>query len=101
MSKDMDLLALQNKIQEFRGERGWLESDSTYILAKSVFVEASELLECFQFDEDGVDLAAVKSEIADVLMYALSLCYDAGWHPEDVILEKLEDVARRYPKVSQ
>ena len=60
---------------------------------------AAELLECYQFSEENVDLEAVKSELADVLMYALSLAYDLNWDVTEIIEEKLIDVARRYPKV--
>lgn len=98
---NMTLSSLQGIIESFRRDRGWDASDTPYILAKSVFVEAAELLECYQNGEHDVDESAIKSEVADVLMYTLSLCYDVGWNPADVILEKMNDVARRYPKVNQ
>ncbi|MBE6114158.1 MAG: nucleotide pyrophosphohydrolase [Erysipelotrichaceae bacterium] len=90
---------LKNIIETFREERGWKASDTPAILAKSIIVEAAELLECYQFSEENVDLESVKSELADVLMYALSLAYDLDWNVTEIIEEKLVDVARRYPKV--
>lgn len=99
--QNMTLRELEEVVVSFRKERGWDATDTPYILAKSVFVEAAELLECYQNEASQVDIAAVQSEVADVLMYALSLCYDAGWNPADVIVTKMEDVAKRYPKVNQ
>lgn len=90
---------LKNIIETFREERGWKESDTPAILAKSIIVEAAELLECYQFSEDNVNLDNVKSELADVLMYALSLAYDLNWDIQEIIEEKLVDVAARYPKL--
>ena len=86
---------LLHKIQQMRVAKGWDKSDTPQILAKSVFAEAGELLECY-LDND-VDLNAVKSELADVLMYTLSLCYDLGWDPSEVIESKFIDIDRRYP----
>lgn len=90
---------LQELIERFRKERGWDQTDTPSILVKSIFVEASELLECDQFAEETTDLEALKSELADVLMYSLSLCYDLKLDPYAIIAEKLVDVAKRYPKV--
>jgi dCTP diphosphatase len=83
------------KIQQMRIAKGWDKSDTPEILAKSVFAEAGELLECYL--DENVDFAAVKSELADVLMYSLSLCYDLGLDPSDVIESKFPDIDRRYP----
>jgi dCTP diphosphatase len=83
------------KIQQMRIAKGWDKSDTPEILAKSVFVEAGELLECYL--KDTVDLSAVQSELADVLMYALSLCHDLGLDPSEVVESKFGDIDRRYP----
>lgn len=86
---------LLDKIQALRIAKGWDRSDTPEILAKSIVVEAAELLACYHHDE--VDLDAVESELADVLMYALSLCRDLGLDPEAVVLGKFDDIHRRYP----
>ena len=88
-----------DKIEQMRVQRGWDKTDTPAILAKSVVVEAAELLECFQFSETKVDYAAVKSEVADVLMYAISLCTDQGWDYKQVVIDKIKDVESRYPRV--
>lgn len=82
------------KIQKMRKDKGWDVSDTPEILAKSVFVEAGELLECYLAEPD---LEHIKSELADVLMYALSLCVDLGLDPVDVVTSKFIDIDARYP----
>lgn len=91
---------LKDMIQEFRRERDWNLSDTPNRLVKSIFVEASELLECMQWGDEVYDLAHLQAELADVLMYALSLCYDLNLNPKSIIEEKMVDVAKRYPKVN-
>jgi len=97
MEEKMDDLC--TKIQELRRSRGWLETDTAAILAKSIIVEAAELLECYQWDEKKVDKQAIKSELADVLMYTISLCIHYGWDYQEVVLSKFDDIQRRYPAV--
>lgn len=86
---------LLDKIQELRIQKGWDKTDTPEILAKSIVVEAAELLECYMNDQ--VDLAAVKSELADVLMYALSLARDLDLDPYEVVVSKFDDIHSRYP----
>ncbi len=86
---------LIEKIQALRIAKAWDSSDTPEILAKSIVVEAAELMECYL--DDSVDLVAVKSELADVLMYALSLCHDLNLDPTEVVLSKFEDIHARYP----
>ena len=90
---------LCEKIQELRESRGWLESDTAAILAKSIIIEAAELLECYQWQEESIEIEAVKSEVADVLMYTISLCIHYGWDYKEVVLSKFDDIKRRYPSV--
>ncbi|MGN1398847.1 MAG: MazG-like family protein [Erysipelotrichaceae bacterium] len=85
-------------IQKMRVDCGWDKSDTLPILIKSVSVESSELLETIQWSEDEIDLQAVKSELADVLMYALSIAIDQNWDVKTLIEEKMVDVYKRYGK---
>ena len=84
-------------IQEMRVSRGWDKSDTLPILIKSVAVEAAELLETIQWDEENIDMEAVKGELADVLMYALSICIDYDMDVQQLIEEKIKNVYSRYP----
>ena len=88
---------LCQRIQKMRIDKGWDKTDTDPILAKSIVIEAAELLECYQWDEEHVDKEAVKSELADVLMYTISLCMDNGWDYKQVVYDKFDDVNRRYP----
>ena len=85
-------------IQEMRVSRGWDETDTLPILIKSVAVEAAELLETIQWDEENIDMEQVKSELADVLMYALSICIDYDLDVQEIIEEKIKNVYSRYPE---
>ncbi len=82
-------------IQDFRIRKGWHLSDTPHVLAKSTLVESAELLECFL--EEIPNDEAIQSELADVLMYALSLAMDKGWDVQTLIKKKLVDVDARYP----
>ncbi len=85
-------------IQEMRISRGWDKTDTLPILIKSVSVEAAELLETIQWDEENIDMEAVKGELADVLMYALSICIDNDIDVLQLIKDKIENVYERYPQ---
>ena len=58
------------KIKQFTQERDWDQFHSPANLAKSISIEASELLECFQWSDE-YDRDAVISELADVVNYAI------------------------------
>ncbi len=77
-------------------EREWGMFHTPANLAKSVSIEAAELLECFQWS-DGADRERVKEELADVLTYCYLLADKLGLDPEQIILEKLEATKAKYP----
>lgn len=86
-----------NKIIEFRNSRGWGESDNPENLAKSIIIEAAELLENYQWGLDNVDIINVKEELADVIIYSIAMAYDLGFDIEEIIEEKLVKNALKYP----
>jgi len=86
------------EIIRFRNDRGWEHSDNPENLAKSIIIEAAELLENYQWGADHADLENVKEEIADVVIYAIAMAYDLGFDMEKIILEKLEKNAIKYPR---
>lgn len=90
---------LKNIIEEFRKARGWDKVDTEDRLAKSIIIEAAELLEHFQWQAEGYNKQEVCDELADVLMYSLALCYHLGEDPKEIIKNKLIDVAKRYPEI--
>ena len=84
-------------IIKFRNERGWESNDKPENLAKSIIIEAAELLENYQWGPDHADMENVKEEIADVIIYAMAMAHDLGFDIEQMIYEKLEKNAEKYP----
>ena len=58
-----------DRIRKFTSDRNWEQYHTPTNLAKSISIEASELLECFQWSDDDYDLEHVKEELADVMVY--------------------------------
>lgn len=92
---------LINDIIKFRDERGWRHHDTPSALAKSIIIEAAELLENYQWEDILPDTENVKEELADVLIYSIAMCSDLGLDPEEIIREKLEKNAIKYPKINE
>ncbi len=76
-----------------RKEKGWDKTDNPNILAKSIVIEANELLECFYTSD--LNIVDVKSELADVLMYTLILIDDLGLDANDICYKKMLEVKER------
>ncbi len=88
---------LIKKIIEFRDERGWREHDTPEALAKSIVIEAAELLENYQWPDTAPNLENVADELADVIMYALAMATDLGLDPETICFAKIEKNKTKYP----
>ncbi len=86
----------RDEILAFVAERDWAQFHSPGNLAKSIAIEAGELLECYQWDQDA-DPERVRSELADVLTYCVLLAERLGVDLSDIVLEKLEVSRRKYP----
>lgn len=82
-------------LRAFVTEREWGQFHTPENLAKSVSIEAAELLECFQWG--GEDLASAEGELADVLTYCLLLADRLGLDPNAIVLEKLAKTREKYP----
>ena len=87
---------LIKEIEEFNKERDWDQFHSPENLAKSIAIEAGELLECFQWNNN-YDKDELKYEIADVMNYCILLCYQIGVDPKEIILKKLDKTRKKYP----
>lgn len=87
---------LQDKIEKFNEERDWDQFHSPENLAKSIAIEAGELLECFQWNNE-YDLEDVKEELADVMNYCIQMANKLGVDPKQIILDKMEKTAKKYP----
>jgi NTP pyrophosphatase (non-canonical NTP hydrolase) len=85
------------EIIDFRDARGWKSNDQPENLAKSIIIEAAELLENYQWGAEHADMENVKEEIADVLIYSIALAHDLGFDVEEMIREKLIKNSIKYP----
>lgn len=86
-----------NRIRKFSEDRDWDQFHSPANLAKSIVIEAAELLECFQWSEDEYDLQHVKEEIADVLVYSQNLMDKLGLDADEIINMKMNQNEAKYP----
>ena len=94
-----DLKKLMQEIDTFTEERDWDQFHSPVNLAKSIAIEAAELLECYQWN-DNADPDAVEEELADVLNYCLQLASKLNMDPAEIIRKKIKKIkknALKYP----
>ena len=87
---------LINVIKQFNKERDWDQFHSPENLAKSISIEAGELLECFQWNNK-YNKEEVCEELADVFTYCLMMADKLGVDPKDIILKKLDKTRKKYP----
>ena len=83
-------------LRTFVAERDWAKFHTTSNLAKSISIEAAELLEQFQWSDD-FDLEEVVDELADVLTYCLLLADKLDVDPMAIVQAKLEKTISKYP----
>lgn len=92
----MNLKQLQIQIDNFNQERDWKKFHTPENLAKSISIEAAELLECFQWDEN-YDISALQDELADILIYSFNLAHNLNIDIEEIIQNKLKKNSEKYP----
>lgn len=88
--------AARDALRAFVAERDWSQFHSPENLAKSISIEAGELLEVFQWGSH-VDEAHLREELADVLTYCILLADTIGADPQQLVLDKLEQTRAKYP----
>ncbi|MDY3017522.1 nucleotide pyrophosphohydrolase [Blautia sp.] len=86
-----------NRIRKFTEDRDWDQFHSPANLAKSIVIEAAELLECFQWSEEEYDLQHVKEELADILVYSQNLLDKLGLDADEIINMKMTQNEVKYP----
>ena len=87
---------LMKEIKEFNEERNWDQFHSPENLAKSISIEAAELLECFQWNNN-FNKDEVCEELADVFTYCIMMADKLGVDPKEVVLKKLDKTRKKYP----
>ena len=88
---------LREKIKKFNEDRDWDQFHSPENLAKSVAIEAGELLECFQWNSENFDKDAVSDEIADVFVYLVNLANKLNIDLIEITDKKIDRNAAKYP----
>ena len=85
------------RIRNFTEERDWDQYHSPVNLAKSISIEAGELLECFQWNDLVYDIEHVKEELADVLVYCLNLLDKLELNADEIVNMKMDKNEEKYP----
>ena len=85
-----------NKLLKFQGERDWKKFHTPENLAKSISIEAAELLEHFQWQKE-YDITEVGEELADVLIYYIYMADSLDLDIKEIILDKMSKNAVKYP----
>ncbi|WP_210576964.1 nucleotide pyrophosphohydrolase [Streptomyces sp. GESEQ-4] len=110
MTDDLDLAKLQRRLAEFAAARNWQPYHTPKNLVAALSVEASELVEIFQWltpeessrvmDDPGT-AHRVTDEVADVLAYLLQLCEVLGIDPLAALDAKIDRNERRFPAAGE
>ena len=86
-----------DRIRKFTEDRDWDQFHSPANLAKSIVIEAAELLECFQWSEEEYDLQHIKEELADVIVYSQNLLDKLGLDVDEIVNMKMTMNEEKYP----
>ena len=102
--KIMNISEIQNQLKKFAIERDWEQFHTPKNLAMALSVEASELVEIFQWlnveesnSPDQSQIEEINNEVADIAMYLLRFCSVLGIDLENAIERKLERNTQKYP----
>lgn len=85
------------RIRRFTKDREWEQFHTPANLAKSISIEANELLECFQWDESDFDLEHVKEELADVIVYCIDMIQCLDLDADEIVNSKMDKNEIKYP----
>lgn len=94
----MDKLDILNqRIKKFNDDRDWNKFHTPSNLAKSISIEASELLECFQWNDYNFNIEDVKEELADVMNYCMQMAQVLNVDIIDIMNLKMDKTEKKYP----
>ena len=85
------------RILQFTVDRDWDQFHSPANLAKSISIEANELLECFQWSDTGYDINEVKEELADVIVYCIDMLDKLNLDADEIVNAKIDKNEAKYP----
>ena len=86
-----------DRIRKFTEDRDWDQFHSPANLAKSIVIEAAELLECFQWSDTDFELQHVREELADVIVYSQNLLDKLGLDADEIVNMKMAQNEAKYP----
>jgi NTP pyrophosphatase (non-canonical NTP hydrolase) len=85
-----------SRVRKFREDRDWDQFHTPENLAKSISIEAGELLEHFQWNSD-YNKKEVSEELADVMVYCIHMADAMGVDIKEIILNKMDKNEKKYP----
>ena len=97
---------LRQSVREFLSEREWEKYHNPKDLAESICIEAAELLQIFQwikaeeskrFKNDPSKVQRIKEELADIVIYCLSMANTLNLDLTRAVLNKIEQNKKKYP----
>jgi len=106
LDSDTDIEFLRRKVRDFISERDWEQFHNPKDLAMSISIESSELMELFQWktreeveeiQDDPETVAELRRELADIIIYSISLANALDVDISEIVLEKLRENQRKYP----
>lgn len=101
-----EIQEITKKIKKFRDDRDWMQFHNHKDMALSLVLEATEVLEHFQWKTSEqvvkhgkVNKEELAEELADVAMYLFELVDNLGIDLSDAIAKKIDKNAKKYPVV--
>ena len=85
------------RIRNFVSDRDWGQFHTPANMAKSIAIEAAELLECFQWSDTEFDEQHVKEELADVIVYCQDMLDAMGFDVDEIVNMKMDQNEAKYP----
>lgn len=92
-----EILEILEELLDFRKRRDWKQFHTPENLSKSIVIEATELLENYQWGSDHADINNVKEEVADIFGYLLLLCNDLDIDLLNETKKKIVKNNEKYP----
>ena len=89
-------MSLKKELREFNDAMDWNQFHTPENLAKSISIEAGELLECFQWSNE-YKMEDVCEELADIYSYAVMMADVLDVDLDEIALKKLEKTKAKYP----
>lgn len=90
-----------NQILKFRDDRDWKQFHNPKDLAISISLEASELLEVFQWSAEDIScenkMDKIREELADVINYCVLMADVCGLNIDEIVQEKIKRNNEKYP----